>query len=79
MTQDELRQRTEGSAVEYKIYFDAGSTEVGEAAARVLDSFIVQEQNRTTGVSIFGFTDRRGSDSYNRRWRSSARRTCAPT
>ena len=67
VTREEFQARTEGSDVEYRIYFDAGSTEVGEAAARVLDSFIAQEQNRTTGVSIFGFTDRRGSDTYNRR------------
>jgi len=67
VTQDELRAQTEGENVEYKIYFDPNRTDISEDAARVLDSFIVQERNRTTGVSIFGFTDRRGSASYNQR------------
>jgi|GEM_PF-664419 len=67
VTQAELRETQEGRNVEYKIYFDRNSTEISDDAAGVLDSFIVQEQNRTTGVSIFGFTDRLGSASYNQR------------
>ncbi|MFK7853408.1 MAG: OmpA family protein [Granulosicoccus sp.] len=65
ITQDDLRARQEGKAVEYKIYFDRNSAEVTEDAAKVLSSFIAQEKNRTTGVSIFGFTDRRGPAIYN--------------
>ncbi len=65
VTQEELRSRTESESVEYKIYFDRNSTEITEDAARVLNSFIAQEKNRTTGVSIFGFTDRSGSAAYN--------------
>jgi len=65
VTQDELRAQKEGKSVEYKIYFDRNSAEVTEDAAKVLNSFIAQEKNRTTGVSIFGFTDRRGSAIYN--------------
>ncbi len=30
-----------------------------------MNSFIAQEKNRTTGVSIYGFTDRRGTAEYN--------------
>lgn len=65
VTQEELRAQSEGESVEYKIYFDKNATEITDEAARVLDSFIAQETNRTTGVSIFGFTDRRGPASYN--------------
>jgi len=65
VTQDELRATTESAAIEYKIYFDSNSTEISEDAAQVLNSFITQEKNRTTGVSIFGFTDRSGSAAYN--------------
>lgn len=65
VTQDELRATTQSEAVEYKIYFDRNSAEVTEDAAKVLNSFIAQEKNRTTGVSIFGFTDRSGSAAYN--------------
>jgi len=65
VTQDELRAKGEPESVEYKIYFDRNSAEVTEDAARVLNSFIAQEKNRTTGVSIFGFTDRSGSAAYN--------------
>lgn len=65
ITQDDLRAQQEGKAVEYKIYFDRNSAEVTEDAAKVLSSFIAQEKNRTTGVSIFGFTDRRGPAIYN--------------
>jgi len=65
VTQDELRAKGQPESVEYKIYFDRNSAEVTEDAARVLNSFIAQEKNRTTGVSIFGFTDRSGSAAYN--------------
>jgi len=65
VTQEDLRAQQEGRTVEYKIYFDRNSTQVSEAASRVLDSFITQEQNRTSGVSIFGFTDRSGAAGYN--------------
>jgi len=65
VTQEELRAQAEGKHVEYKIYFDKNSTAVSAEAARVLDSFIAQETNRTTGVAIFGFTDRQGSAVYN--------------
>ncbi len=65
VTQDDLRAQSETRAVEYKIYFDRNSAQVTEAAAAVLNSFITQEKNRTTGVSIFGFTDRLGSAAYN--------------
>ena len=65
VTQEELRSRTDGTHVEYKIYFDKNATSVSDAAARVLDSFIAQETNRTTGVAIYGFTDRQGSAVYN--------------
>lgn len=62
---EQLSERQESKSVEYKIYFDRNSADVTEDAARVLNSFIAQEQNRTTGVSIFGFTDRSGSAAYN--------------
>lgn len=65
VTQDELRATQEAESIEYKIYFDRNSAEVTDDAARVLKSFIAQEKNRTTGVSIFGFTDRSGSAAYN--------------
>lgn len=65
VTQEELRAQVEGKSVEYKIYFDKNSTQVTEDAARVLDSFIAQETNRTTGVAIYGFTDTTGDASYN--------------
>lgn len=65
VTQDDLRSQSESESVEYKIYFDRNSTDITEDAARVLNSFITQEQNRTIGVSIFGFTDRSGSAAYN--------------
>ena len=65
VTQDELRAQVAGRNVEYKIYFDKNSTEIGDEAATVLDSFITQETNRTSGVSIFGFTDTVGSATYN--------------
>ena len=65
VTQDELRASAGASAVEYKVYFDRNSAEVTSDAAQVLNSFIAQEKNRTTGVSIFGFTDRSGSAAYN--------------
>lgn len=62
---EQLSSRQESKSIEYKIYFDRNSAEVTEDAANVLNSFIAQEQNRTTGVSIFGFTDRSGSAAYN--------------
>ena len=65
VTQDELRATTESESIEYKIYFDRNSIDITEEAAQVLESFIAQEKNRTTGVSIFGFTDRSGSAAYN--------------
>jgi len=65
VTQDELRAQEEAESIEYKIYFDRNSADITEDAARVLNSFIAQEKNRTTGVSIFGFTDRSGSAAYN--------------
>ncbi|MGQ7844251.1 OmpA family protein [Granulosicoccus sp. 3-233] len=65
VTRDDLREQTEPQAVQYKIYFDRNSVQITDAAATVLDSFITQEKNRTTGVSIFGFTDRLGSATYN--------------
>ncbi|MFK7994754.1 MAG: OmpA family protein [Granulosicoccus sp.] len=65
VTQDELRAKGEPESIEYKIYFDRNSAEITEDAATVLNSFIAQEKNRTTGVSIFGFTDRSGSAAYN--------------
>lgn len=65
VTRDDLREQTEPQAVQYKIYFNRNSVEITDAAATVLDSFIAQEKNRTTGVSIFGFTDRLGSATYN--------------
>ena len=65
VTQEELREQQNGKQVEYKIYFNRNSTAITPEAATVLNSFITQEKNRTTGVSIYGFTDRRGSASYN--------------
>ena len=65
VTQADLRAQQQGSSVEYKIYFNRNSTQITEDAATVLNSFIAQEKNRTIGVSIYGFTDRRGAASYN--------------
>ena len=65
VTRDDLRDEGETQSIEYKIYFDYNSADVTEDAAQVLDSFIAQEKNRTTGISIFGFTDRSGSAAYN--------------
>jgi len=65
VTRDELLAKQKGKNIEYKIYFDRNSTLVTEDAAKVLNSFIAQEQNRTTGVSIYGFTDRIGPAIYN--------------
>lgn len=65
VTQEELRAQAAGRNVEYKIYFDKNSTSISDEAATVLDSFIAQETNRTAGVSIFGFTDTKGSANYN--------------
>lgn len=65
VTLDDLRAQNETQAIQYKIYFDRNSAEITGDASTVLSSFITQEKNRTTGVSIFGFTDRRGSAIYN--------------
>jgi len=65
VTQEELRAQQEARSTEYKIYFEPNSTAITEEAGGVLNSFIAQEKNRTTGVAIYGFTDRRGSASYN--------------
>ena len=65
VTKDELQAQIDPEAIEYKIYFARNSTDISDDAAVVLDSFITQEKNRTTGVSIFGFTDRSGSAAYN--------------
>ena len=63
---DEMQAEQAGRSIEYKIYFELGSTDITDEAGQVLDSFIVQEQNRTIGVSIFGLTDRRGPAEFNR-------------
>ncbi len=65
VTQEELREQQQGESIEYKIYFEPDSTEITEDAGLVLNSFIAQEKNRATGVSIYGFTDRIGSATYN--------------
>lgn len=65
VTQEELRAQQEAKSTEYRIYFERNSTAITEAAGKVLNSFIAQEKNRTTGVAIYGFTDRRGSAAYN--------------
>lgn len=67
VTQEELRAQVEGRNVEYKIYFAKNSVDISDEAAQVLNSFISQETNRATGVSIFGFTDRAGPASFNQR------------
>ncbi len=65
VTREDLRASEQSESIEYKIYFERNSTDISEDAASVLNSFIAQEKNRTTGVSIFGFTDRAGSAAYN--------------
>ena len=65
VTQEELREQQQGKSIEYKIYFEPNSTEITEDASLVLNSFIAQEKNRSIGVSIYGFTDRIGSATYN--------------
>lgn len=65
VTPDDLADRAELQAVQYKIYFDYNSVDITPDAAKVLDSFITQEQNRTTGVAIYGFTDPLGAAIYN--------------
>ncbi|MBX2881683.1 MAG: OmpA family protein [Granulosicoccus sp.] len=62
---DRLSARQNSEAIEYKIYFQRNSAEITDDASQVLNSFITQEQNRTVGVSIFGFTDRSGTAAYN--------------
>lgn len=63
----DLRKKQSGKSIPYKIYFGRGSTGISEEAAKVLNSFIALEKNRTVGVSIYGFTDRRGAAEYNQR------------
>ena len=63
----ELRDRENANGIEYRVYFGNGSTVISDDAAVVLKSFIKQEQNRTTGVNIYGFTDRRGDAQFNQR------------
>lgn len=67
VTLEDLKARNEGQAVEYKIYFDSNSAAISSSAATALQSFIAQEKNRTTGISIYGFTDRSGSANYNQK------------
>lgn len=62
-----LRDRDNQNGVEYRVYFGNGSTGISDDAAVVLKSFIKQEQNRTIGVNIYGFTDRRGDAAFNQR------------
>jgi len=63
----ELRDRGANSGVEYTVYFGLGSIDISPEAGEILKDFIRQEQNRTTGVSIYGFTDRRGDAGFNQR------------
>lgn len=63
----ELRDREASNAIEYKVYFGPSSVSISDEAAVVLNSFIRQEQNRTTGVNIYGFTDRTGDAAFNQR------------
>lgn len=63
----ELRDRESPNGIEYRVYFGNGSTRISDEASVVLKSFIKQEQNRTTGVNIYGFTDRRGDAAFNQR------------
>lgn len=65
VTREDLLASEQSESIEYKIYFERNSTDISEDAATVLNSFIAQEKNRTTGVSIFGFTDRAGAAAYN--------------
>ncbi len=65
LTLEDLQEQQASKNVEYKIYFERNSTSITEDAGKVLNSFIAQEKNRTVGVSIYGFTDRRGSATYN--------------
>jgi len=63
----ELRERGANTGIEYTVYFGLGSIDISPEAAEVLKEFIKDEQNRTTGVSIYGFTDRRGDATFNQR------------
>jgi len=63
LTPEDLQRSTE--SIQYKIYFDKSQIAITEEAAKVLDSFIAQESNRATNISIFGTTDRTGSSEYN--------------
>ncbi len=58
-------QTQKARSTEYKIYFNLGGTGITDEAADVLDSFVVQEKNRATDVSIFGLTDQAGSAEHN--------------
>ena len=63
----ELRDRETSNSVEYKVYFGQSSVQISDEAAVVLKSVIRQEQDSTTGVNIYGFTDRSGDASFNQR------------
>ncbi len=65
VTREDLLASEQSESIEYKIYFERNSTDISDEATTVLNSFIAQEKNRTTGVSIFGFTDRAGAAAYN--------------
>lgn len=65
LTADDVEKLNETKSIQYKIYFDIGSTEISEDAGKVLDSMIAQESNRAINVSIFGTTDRSGSVDFN--------------
>lgn len=64
---EELAKIQQGKSNEYKIYFNKNSTQITDAAGKVLKSFITQEKNRAKGVAIYGFTDRTGDANYNQR------------
>lgn len=67
VTAEQLQKMSQNESIQYKIYFGKGSTDISPEAAKVLNSFIAQEANRATSVSIFGTTDRSGSSDYNQR------------
>ena len=67
VTQEDLRAQQQAKSVEYKILFERNSTAINAEAAAILDDFIAKETDRTIGVAIYGFTDRRGSAVYNQR------------
>lgn len=65
VTAEDLQELSKERSIQYKVYFDKGRDTITPAAAKVLDSFIKQESNRATGISIFGTTDRVGSSAFN--------------